>query len=126
MKKHLVIILLFSNIYLFAQMKTVIAQTFQQPINLNVNFNKNKPSFVLNQLQFRTDYDFSIYNRTTQLNDNFSYYNGKLEYKNSMIIPENLIYNNKMDSFNPNGVCDFKSAVLTGILNLTLSLFQSE
>jgi hypothetical protein len=126
MKKYLVIILLFSNIYLFAQMKTVIAQTFQQPINLNVNFNKNKPSFVLNQLQFRTDYDFSIYNRTTQLNDNFSYYNGKLEYKNSMIIPENLIYNNKMDSFNPNGVCDFKSAVLTGILNLTLSLFQSE
>lgn len=118
--------MLFSNIYLFAQMKTVIAQTFQQPINLNVNFNKNKPSFVLNQLQFRTDYDFSIYNRTTQLNDNFSYYNGKLEYKNSMIIPENLIYNNKMDSFNPNGVCDFKSAVLTGILNLTLSLFQSE
>ena len=126
MKKYLVIILLFSNIYLFAQMKTVIAQTFQQPINLNVNFNKNKPSFVLNQLQFRTDYDFSIYNRTTQLNDNFSYYNGKLEYKNSMIIPENLIYNNKMDSFNPNGVSDFKSAVLTGILNLTLSLFQSE
>jgi hypothetical protein len=126
MKIYLVIILLFSNIYLFAQMKTVIAQTFQQPINLNVNFNKNKPSFVLNQLQFRTDYDFSIYNRTTQLNDNFSYYNGKLEYKNSMIIPENLIYNNKMDSFNPNGVCDFKSAVLTGILNLTLSLFQSE
>jgi hypothetical protein len=126
MKKYLVIILLFSNIYLFAQMKTVIAQTFQQPINLNVNFNINKPSFVLNQLQFRTDYDFSIYNRTTQLNDNFSYYNGKLEYKNSMIIPENLIYNNKMDSFNPNGVCDFKSAVLTGILNLTLSLFQSE
>ena len=126
MKKYLVIILLFLNIYLFAQMKTVIAQTFQQPINLNVNFNKNKPSFVLNQLQFRTDYDFSIYNRTTQLNDNFSYYNGKLEYKNSMIIPENLIYNNKMDSFNPNGVCDFKSAVLTGILNLTLSLFQSE
>ena len=126
MKKYLVITLLFSNVYLFAQMKTIITQTSQQPINLNVHFNKNKPTFVLNHLQFRTDYDFSIYNRTTQLNDNFSYYNGKLEYKNSMIIPENLIYNNKMDSFNPNGVCDFKSAVLTGILNLTLSLFQSE
>ena len=68
----------------------------------------------------------SVKRLATQLNDNFSYYNGKLEYKNSMIIPENLIYNNKMDSFNPNGVCDFKSAVLTGILNLTLSLFQSE
>ena len=126
MKIYLVIILLFSNIYLFAQMKTIITQTSQQSINLNVHFNKNKSTFVLNQLQFRTDYDFSIFNRTTQLNDNFSYYNGKLEYKSSMIIPENLIYNNKMDSFNPNGVCDFKSAVLTGILNLTLSLFQSE
>ncbi|RBA29955.1 hypothetical protein [Flavobacterium tibetense] len=126
MKKYLVITLLFSNVYLFAQMKTVMQQTFQQPINLNVNFNNNKPTFVLNQLQFRTDYDFSIYNRTTQLNDNFSYYNGKLEYKNSIIIPENLIYNNKMDSFNPNGVSDFKGALLTGFLNLTLSLFQSE
>jgi hypothetical protein len=126
MKKYLVITLLFSNVYLFAQMKTVMQQTFQQPINLNVNFNNNKPTFVLNQLQFRTDYDFSIYNRTTQLNDNFSYYNGKLEYKNSMIIPENLIYNNKMDSFNPNGVCDFKGAIFNGILNLAINLFQSE
>jgi hypothetical protein len=126
MKKYLVITLLFSNVYLFAQMKTVMQQTFQQPINLNVNFNNNKPTFVLNQLQFRTDYDFSIYNRTTQLNDNFSYYNGKLEYKNSMIIPENLIYNNKMDSFNPNGVSDFKGAIFNGILNLAINLFQSE
>jgi hypothetical protein len=126
MKKYFVIALLSSNVYLFAQMKTIITQTSQQSINLNVHFNKNKSTFVLNQLQFRTDYDFSIFNRTTQLNDNFSYYNGKLEYKSSMIIPENLIYNNKMDSFNPNGVCDFKGAILTGILNLTLSLFQSE
>ena len=127
MKKYFAYFLFFTNVFMFAQFTTTNQLSFQQLPDFNVDFSsvKKKP-FVLNQLQFRTDYDFSIYNRVTQLNDNFTLYNGKYEYKNSIIIPENLIYNNKMDSFNPNGVCDFKGAIFNGILNLAINLFQSE
>ena len=127
MKKYFALLLLFSNFFVFAQMTLTNQQSFQQLPNFNVDFSPAiKKPLLFNQLQFRTDYDFSIYNRVKQLNDNFTLYNGKYEYKNSIIIPENLIYNNKMDSFNPNGVCDFKGAILNGILNLAINLFQSE
>jgi len=126
MKKYFVIALLLSNAYLFAQMKTVVIQPIQQPIALNVNLNKNKQFFNFNQLQFYTNNDFSIFNRTTMLNDNFSVYNGQFEYKNSVLIPQNLLFNSKIDSFNPNGATEFGSALLIGFLNLAEQLFQSK
>jgi len=126
MKKYFVIALLLSNVYLFAQIKTVVIQPIQQPILLNVNLNTNKQFFTFNQLQFYTNNDFSIFNRTTMLNDNFSVYNGQFEYKNSVLIPQNLLFNSKIDSFNPNGATEFGSALLIGFLNLAEQLFRSE
>ncbi len=126
MKKYFVYLLLLSNVYLFAQVKNVSFQSDQYISDLKINFNKDKQRFTFSQLQLYTDNDFSIYNKTTMLNDNFSFYNGQLEYKNSILIPANTLFNNKIDSFNPNGACDFTSALFTGLLNLTLGLFQSE
>ncbi len=119
MKKYFVIIVLLSNVCSFAQIKTDSIQ----PIKMNSNLNTTYSFFSFNQLNFYIKNDFSIYNRATMMNDNFSVYKGQFEYKNSIIIPENTIYNPKIDSFNPNGVSDFGSALLTGVLNLTLSLF---
>ena len=123
MKKYFVIIVLLSNVCSFAQIKTDSIQPILQPIKMNSNLNTTYSFLSFNQLNFYTKNDFSIYNRATMMNDNFSVYKGQFEYKNSIFIPENTIYNSKIDSFNPNGVSDFGSALLTGFLNLTLSLF---
>ena len=126
MKKYFIILLLLSNDYLFAQMKTDTIQPISQPIKIDVNLNSNKHFFTFNQLNFFTKNDFSIYNRTTMLNDNYSFYKGKFEYKSSILIPQNMVFNSKIDSFNPNGTDDFGSALLMGVLNLAGELFQSK
>lgn len=126
MKKHLIILLLITNISLFSQVQKDTIQ-FAKPITaINVDFNKNKQRIFFNQLDLYTNNDFSIFNRTTMLNDNFSVYKGQFEYKNSVLIPQNMFFNSKIDSLNPNGVSDFGSALLMGALNLTLGLFHSK
>jgi hypothetical protein len=117
---------LLSNVCSFAQIKTDSIQPILQPIKMNSNLNTTYSFLSFNQLNFYTKNDFSIYNRATMMNNNFSVYKGQFEYKNSIFIPENTIYNSKIDSFNPNGVSDFGSALLTGVLNLTLSLFTTK
>ena len=126
MKKYLIILLLTTNVCLFSQVQKDSTQ-FAKPLTpIKIDFNKNKQRVFFNQLDLYTNNDFSVFNRSTMLNDNYSVYKGQFEYKNSVLIPENMVFNNKIDSFNPNGVCDFKSAVLTGIINLTISLFQTD
>jgi len=126
MKKYLIILLLTTNVCLFSQVQKDSTQ-FAKPLTpIKIDFNKNKQRVFFNQLDLYTNNDFSVFNRSTMLNDNYSVYKGQFEYKNSVLIPENMLFNNKIDSFNPNGVCDFKSAVLTGIINLTISLFQTD
>ena len=126
MKKYLIILLLTTNVCLFSQVQKDSTQ-FAKPLTpKKIDFNKNKQRVFFNQLDLYTNNDFSVFNRSTMLNDNYSVYKGQFEYKNSVLIPENMLFNNKIDSFNPNGVCDFKSAVLTGIINLTISLFQTD
>ncbi|UGS21374.1 hypothetical protein [Flavobacterium cyclinae] len=126
MKKYFILTFLILNMCLFAQTKTDSIQPILEPININVNLNSPKYIFGFNQLNFYTKNDFSVYNSMTKMNDNFSVYKGQYEYKNSILIPENMIFNSKIDSFNPNGVNDFGSALLTGVLNLTLSLFKTD
>lgn len=126
MKKYFIILLLLSNVCLFSQIKTDTIQPILQPIKMDVNLNTNRYFISFNQLQFYTKYDFSIFNRTTMLNDNFSVYKGQFEYKNSFLIPENMLFNSKIDSFNPNGASEFDSAVLMGFLNLAAQLFRSK
>ena len=126
MKKYFIILLLLSNVCLFAQMKTDTIQPILQPIKIDINLNTNKHFFTFNQLNFYTKNDFSVFNRTTMMNDNFSVYKGHYEFKNSVFIPENMVFNSKIDSFNPSGTDEFGSALLMGVLNLAEQLFQSK
>lgn len=129
MKKLLIVSLLISNICLFAQNAQEDIVTFQPSqytSSIMKSFSFNKPTYAYTQLQFYNKNDFSIYNRTTMMNDNFTVYNNKIEYKNSSIIPENLIASVKMDSLNPNATDSFEGALLTGALNLLASLFNSK
>ena len=126
MKKYFIILLLLSNVCLFAQMKTDTIQPILQPIKIDMNLNTNKHFFTFNQLNFYTKNDFSVFNRTTMMNDNFSVYKGHYEFKNSVFIPENMVFNSKIDSFNPNGASDFNNALLIGVLNFAQSLFNAK
>jgi hypothetical protein len=126
MKKYFMILSLLSTVCLFAQIKVDTIQPIQQPIKIDMNLNTTKHFFTFNQLNFYTNNDFSIYNRTTMMNDNYSVYNGQYEYKNSILIPQNMVFNSKIDSFNPSGTDEFGSALLMGFLNLAEQLFRSE
>ena len=126
MKNYFIILFLLFHFSLFSQIQKDTIQLTTPLAAIKVDLNNNKQRFIFNQLDFYINNDFSVFNRTTMLNDNFSIYKGHYKYKNSVLIPENMLFNTKIDSFNPNGVCDFKSAVLTGIINLTISLFQTD
>ncbi len=126
MKKYFMFLSLLSTVCLFSQSKTDTIQPILQPIKFDVNLNTNKHFFTFNQLNFYTKNDFSVFNRTTMMNDNFSVYKGQFEYKNSIFIPENLLFNSKTDSFNPNGASDFNNALLIGVLNFAQSLFNAK
>ena len=124
MKNYFIILFLLFHFSLFSQIQKDTIQLTTPLAAIKVDLNNNRQRFIFNQLDFYTNNDFSVFNRTTMLNDNFSVYKGHYEYKNSVLIPENMFFNSKIDSFNPNGVSDFRSALLTGALNLTLSLFN--
>ena len=62
----------------------------------------------------------------TKMNDNFSVYKGKYEYKNSILIPENMIYNSKIDSFNPNGINDFLVVLVDWCFGFNTKFIQKQ
>lgn len=63
-------------------------------------------------------YTLSIYNPTTQLNDQYLKVSDTYFLSNNKAFPYYNFNGVKMDSFNPNGVSDFGSAIATGLLNL--------
>ena len=126
MKKYFMFLWILSTVCLSAQIKVDTIQPILQPIKINLNLSTTKHFLTFNQLSLYTNNDFSIYNRTTMMNDNYSIYNGQYEYKNSILIPQNMVFNSKIDSFNPNGTDEFGSALLMGFLSLAEQLFRSE
>ena len=84
------------------------------PLDVNFNFRFNKLPTIdgVNT--------FSIFNRTTGLNDTYVITKNSFEYSASSLLLENKIpgVNTKVDSFNPNGANDFGGAIVSGLLNL--------
>jgi hypothetical protein len=74
-------------------------------------------------MQFNPQNEFSIYNRTTRLNDLYGARKATFYYRQSLIIRKNNVNSPKIDSFNPNGASDFGSAVLAGLINTFMSQF---
>ena len=60
---------------------------------------------------------FSVYNATTGFNDSYTGYRNSFSYSRSTVVTNNQFRGVKIDSFNPYGATDFKSAVLIGVLN---------
>lgn len=110
----------------------------QNPVSLvlgktNGSFSSNTTSFSLKDITFSLNlsdkksyadkYWLTVYNPMTQMNDHYVNVSDQYYLSNHKSFP---IYNfdgTKIDSFNPNGACDFGSGIVSGILNLFLEKF---
>lgn len=94
----------------------------------NGQFSSNKPTFSLKDISFNLNlsdkksyadkFFFTVYNPMTQMNDHYVNVSNQYYLSNTKSFP---IYNfdgTKIDSFNPNGVSDLGSGIVSGILNL--------
>ncbi len=61
---------------------------------------------------------FTVYDKTTHLNDNYSVFDGKYCRTNSRTFSNNSWMGTKIDSFNPNGTNNVGTAVVSGFLNI--------
>jgi hypothetical protein len=78
-------------------------------------------SFALNLTDKKIDIDkylLTVYNPTTQMNDNYVKVSNQYYLNHYSSFPIYNFNGMKTDSFNPNGVSDFGSAIASGILNL--------
>jgi hypothetical protein len=97
-------------------------------VKTNGQFSSNKPTFSLKDIFFNLNlsdkksyadkYLLTVYNPMTQMNDHYVNVSNQYYLSNTKSFP---IYNfdgTKVDSFNPNGVSDLGSGIVSGILNL--------
>lgn len=130
MKKYCLIIALFWIVLSFSQTQTEsILYVKSDSLFLKPYTFKGldwKPKISFNALEFYSKYDLSLYNRATGFNDNYMLYNGKAEYINSQYVDFNGIFNNKLDSFNPNGATEMGGALITGVCNMLLDLIEKK
>jgi hypothetical protein len=127
MKKHYIVILLFFFLVGWSQKPTVfvLGKTTRNQ-SFTSSFLQLSPfSFSLSlhdKKHYLDYYTLAVYNPTTQLNDQYIRVNNGYFLSNSKAFPYYNFNGIKMDSFNPNGVSDFGSAIASGLLNL---LFES-
>ena len=67
---------------------------------------------------------FSSYNETTKLNDSYLINNEEYVYTKSSMLLENNFRNLKIDSYNPYGVSNVKSALILGVVGEFLNKIQ--
>lgn len=128
MKNYFVILMLFVLSVGFAQLKvTPIDFTPKDTLVLQPRTFSTidwKPKISFNAISFYSQYDLSVYNSTSGFNDNYMLYNGKAEYINTQYVDHNGIFNNKLDSFNPNASTEMGGALINGVCNMLLDLIQ--
>lgn len=66
----------------------------------------------------------SIYNPTTTLNDSYMLVGKDYVFNSSSVVLENVTRRNKIDSFNPYGASNVKTAVGLGLVNSFLKKIQ--
>nr|WP_294777058.1 hypothetical protein [uncultured Flavobacterium sp.] len=99
----------------------------------NSSFQANSPTLSIKNISLSfnlTDYRkytdenlLVIYNPITQMNDHYVNISNQYHLTNTKSFSLYGIDGTKIDSFNPNGVSDFGSAIASGILNLFLEKF---
>jgi hypothetical protein len=120
-------------IFCAAGINYVVAQSFTGTLSVDVSkieFSPQVPKlntigieFTFNRLiGMDSKNTFSLFNKTTGLNDIFvGSDKDNFRYRRSEVLLANRVFNpfnNRIDSFNPNGSKDFGNAVVSGILSL--------
>jgi hypothetical protein len=85
-----------------------------------VNFSNNTYLLSFNYKKPSSLYQLSIYNSTTNLNDNYYLIGEKYYMSNTKSFSFFGPDGQRIDSFNPNGTNDFKSALVIGVVNSLL------
>jgi hypothetical protein len=122
MKKKYFIIILLVSLGGFAQNRTsFVLGKSNPPYSLcfsHLKLNSYSFSLFLHDKKTYLDYyTLSVYNPTTQLNDQYIKVSNGYYLSNNKAFPYYNFNGMKMDSFNPNGVSDFGSAIASGLLN---------
>ncbi len=84
-------------------------------ILLNINIFQNKA--------FLDPKYLSIYNKSTNLNDNYYVLGSSYVMSNIKSVPIDYFMGPKIDSLNPTGATDFKSALGIGVINFIFQKF---
>ncbi|MFN3753034.1 hypothetical protein [Flavobacterium sp.] len=99
----------------------------------NGSFSSSMPSFNLKDISFSLNlsdkksyadkYWLTVYNPMTQMNDHYVNVSDRYHLSNHKSFPINNFDGTRIDSFNPNGACDFGSGIVSGLLNMIIDKF---
>ena len=98
-------------------------QSFQNNKRIQGHFNQAAIQLIPTQdfsvaFTKKSGNSFYAYNKATGLNDTFSEYRNHYTYSRSTLVFSNQFRGIKVDSFNPYGVDNPGTAIVTGILQL--------
>lgn len=123
--KKIVYIVFLCGFASYSQQQRTLKSAPANVVYLNAIGIKKPISFSFATFKYKSpanDVNFTIYNPTTGLTDNYSLYNDEYKMSNSKSIPTNEWRgSSKVDSFNPTGASDVGGALFVGFFNL---LFQ--
>jgi hypothetical protein len=119
--------LLFSFIGFSQNPISLVLGKSNRPFSSNVSILSLKDfSFNLSlsdRKSYADKYFLSVYNPMTQMNDHYVNVSDRYHLSNHKSFPTYNFNGIKTDSLNPNGVTDFGSAIVSGILNLFFEKF---
>ena len=84
-------------------------------ISLSLNLSDKK--------SYANKYWLTMYNPMMQMNDHYVAVGDQYYLSNYKSFPINNFDGSRIDSFNPNGACDFGSGIVGGLLNMFINTF---
>lgn len=127
MKISIVLGLLLFPIFIFGQnslsLYSAKPKFYDPAAAISTSFQLKGQKFLLSPLKFVPEDYFTIYNKTSQLNDFYSIKKDTFYYQKSVFIPENHMFQPILDSFSPSGATDLGSALVLGVLNTIFGKF---
>lgn len=119
--------LLFSFLGLSQNPVSLVLGKSNRPFSSNVsvvslrNFSFNLS--LSDRKSYADKYFLTVYNPMTQMNDNYVRVSDQYYLSNYKSFPINNFDGTRIDSFNPNGACDFGSGIVSGLLNMFIDKF---
>ena len=127
MKKSIIFGILLFSLFIFGQnsLNLLSAKPTLHTTNAlnSTPFQIKGQKFLVSPLKFIPEAEFTIYNKTSQLNDIYYIKKDTFYYQKSVFIHENQLFQPKVDSFSPSGATDFGSALILGVIHTIFSKF---